>query len=206
MRRNKDEYPDNSARIAALKEELALAREINAERATSKDDSFDFMNNKIPAGQENPLTYAKNLTKAFKAINDAYKVKNTYDLNAGGVKRTRTGYMGYEDFYNIVNELNNMAAVSGHAIQIGHTIEGNAYELDGTLESASNFITEGIKTLTSVDSGDMMVNIGALGINLAKGGEDLKNGIKDGVDAIADAEIAAIDAMISVLEVIVAME
>ena len=51
------EAPDNSERIAGLKEELALAREINAERATSKDDSFDFMNNKIPAGQENPLTY-----------------------------------------------------------------------------------------------------------------------------------------------------
>ena len=206
MRRDKDEYPDNSARIAALEQELALAREINAERATSKDDSFNFMSNEIPAGQQNPLTYAKNLTQAFKAINDAYKVKNTVDRNAGGIKRTRTGYMAYEDFYNIINELNNMAAVSGKAIKIGHTIAGDAYELDGTLESASNFITEGIRTLTAVDTGDMMVNIGALGINLAKGGKDLKNGIQDGVDAIADAEIAAIDAMIAVLEVIVAME
>jgi hypothetical protein len=37
-------------------------------RAAQEDKSFNFMDNKIPAGQNNPLNYAKNLTKAMKSI------------------------------------------------------------------------------------------------------------------------------------------
>ena len=196
----------SSARLEQYKAELEIAKEIVAVRSAAEDNSFNFMDNKIPAGQNNPLNYAKNWTKALKAIKDAYKVKNSYDLNAGGVKRTRTGYMGYEDFYNIVNEINNMAGIMKQPIQIGKTIEGDAITLDGSLTSASDAIMHGIDTLTAVDTGDMMVNIGALGINLAKGGKEFENNIDAGIDAVADAQIRALDGLIAMLELIVQME
>jgi len=139
----------------------------------------------------------------MKAINDAYKVKNTKYKSKG---HTETGYMAYEDFYNIVNELNNMAGAMKTPIQIGKTIEGDALILNGSLESASDLILKGIDTLTAVDTGDMMVNIGGLGMTLAKGGDELKTGIQSGVKAIADAQISALDGMIAMLELIVAME
>lgn len=196
--------PDS--RRAEYEAELAIAKEIVAVRSTQKDDSFNFMSNKIPEGQNNPLNYAKNWTQAIKAINDAYKVKNTKDLNAGGVKHTQTGYMAYENFYNIINEINNMAGIMGKPITVGKTIEDGALTLDGSLESASNLIIKGIESLTAIDTGEMMVNIGGLGISLAKGGKDLKSGIDDGIDAIADAQISALDGTIAMLELIVAME
>ena len=186
--------------------ELELAKQIVAVRSAAEDDSFNFMDNKIPAGQNNPLNYAKNWTKALKEIKDAYKVKNTKDLNAGGVKHTRTGYMGYESFYNIVNELNNMAGVMGQSITIGKDIRGKSIELNGDLTSASNAIMAGIETLTAVDTGDMMVNIGALGLNLEKGGKDFEKSVDAGINAIADSQIKALDGLIAMLELIVAME
>jgi hypothetical protein len=101
----------SEARLEQYKAELEVAKEIVAVRSAAEDESFNFMDNEIPAGQNNPLNYAKSWTEALEAINDAYKVTNSYDLNAGGVKRTSTGYMGYEDFYNVINEINNMAGI-----------------------------------------------------------------------------------------------
>lgn len=193
--------PDS--RRAEYEAELAIAKEIVAVRSTQKDDSFNFMSNKIPEGQNNPLNYAKNWTQAIKAINDAYKVKNTKNRGKG---QTTTGYMAYENFYNIINEINNMAGIMGKPITVGKTIEDGALTLDGSLESASSLIIKGIESLTAVDTGEMMVNIGGLGISLAKGGRDLKSGIDDGIDAIADAQISALDGTIAMLELIVAME
>ena len=195
----------SEARLNQYKAELEVAKEIVAVRSAAEDESFNFMSNKIPAGQNNPLNYVKNWSQALKSIQEAYKVNNTWfrDKEKG---HTRTGYMGYEDFYNVINEINNMAGIMKKPITIGKTIEGDAITLDGTLTSASDAIMHGIDTLTVVDTGDMMVNIGALGINLAKGGKEMKNGIKDGIDAVADAQIEAIDGMIAVLELIVQME
>ena len=196
----------SSARLEQYKAELEVVKEIVSVRSAAEDESFNFMNQKIPSGQNNPLNYAKNWTQAVKSIKEAYKVWNTKDLNAGGVKRTRTGYMGYEDFYNIVNELNNMAGMMNQPITIGKDLNGKAIQLKGDLTSASDAIMAGIETLTAVDTGDMMVNIGALGINLAKGGSELEGNIDKGIDAIADAQIHALDGMIAMLELIVAME
>jgi hypothetical protein len=61
------------------------------------------MSNEIPAAQKNPLNYAKNWTQAFNAIREAYKVK----------KNGKTGFIDYEDYYNIITEMNNIAGMSG---------------------------------------------------------------------------------------------
>jgi len=78
------------------------------------------MDNDIPGGQKNMINYAKNWSEAMKAINNAYKVKNTKYRDA--TKNTATGYMDYTDFYNIVNELNNMAGLMGKTVTVGKTI------------------------------------------------------------------------------------
>jgi hypothetical protein len=74
-----------------------------------------------------------------------------------------------------------MAGMTGQALTIGNRIGEDAITLDGTLESASAAIQKGIDNLGAVDSGDVMVNIGALGINLAKGGSNLENSVDKGV-------------------------
>jgi len=107
------ETPDNSARIKALNDELSLAEEINAVRsATSQDDSFNFMSNDIPAGQNNPLNYWKNWAEAMQAINSA----------------ETSGHMDYTDFYNIVTEMGNLAKTTENGINFGGQILHNAEE------------------------------------------------------------------------------
>jgi len=93
------ETPDNGERIQALEHELLLAERINMARATTEDDSFKFMENKIPSGQNNPLNYWKNWTTAFE------KMRAT---TSGADK----GLMAYEDFYNIVTEMGKIAELS----------------------------------------------------------------------------------------------
>ena len=82
-----------NARSEEYQEELELAKEIYAIRSiTDEDSSFNFMSADIPAMQKNPLNYAKNWTEAFKRIREAYKVK----------KKGKTGFIDYEDYYNII--------------------------------------------------------------------------------------------------------
>jgi hypothetical protein len=78
------------------------------------------MDNDIPGGQKNMINYAKNWSEAMKAINKAYKVKNTKYRDS--TKNTANGYMDYTDFYNIINELNNMAGLMGKTVTAGKTI------------------------------------------------------------------------------------
>lgn len=186
----------SDARKQQYEEELSLAKEILAVRSTSEDDSFNFMSNKIPGAQNNPLNYYENWGKAFKSIKDAYKVG----------KKGQRGFMDYTDFYNIITEINNVAGQMESIIPVGKDIEGNAYQLDGSLEAAAKLIEAGASTLTSVDAGDIKVNIGKLGINLKDGATDMEKGIHEGVTAMANAQVDALDAMIAMLELIVSME
>jgi len=95
--------------------------------------------------------------------------------------KSAKGFLSYESFYNIINEINNMAGIMNKPLTIGRGIYEDALTLDGTLESASRAIQAGIDNLGSVESGDIMVNIGELGMNLAKGGSNLENSVTDGV-------------------------
>ena len=54
-----------SARSEELEKELALAKEILAVRSTSEDAGFNFMSNKIPGAQNNPINYFNNWAKAL---------------------------------------------------------------------------------------------------------------------------------------------
>lgn len=182
--------PVDDKRRQKYEQELALAKEILAVRSTSEDDSFNFMSNKIPGGQNNPLNYANNWMKAFTTIRDSFNTKSKGD---------QAGFIDYQDWYNIANEINNLAALSG-PIEIG------ALKFDGSLESASAAIQAGCNALTAVDSGEMKVNLMDVGINIQSGADLMGKGIDDGIDQVAKSQIKMLDGLIAMMELIVQME
>ena len=98
------------ARKKQYEEELALAQEIVAVRSTSEDESFNFMSNKIPGAQNNPINYYENWATAFQKIRDGLKETATTTDRITGKKVTHKGLIEYQDWYNIVTEMNNLAA------------------------------------------------------------------------------------------------
>ena len=182
----------SKARLQQYEAELAVAKEILAIRSTQEDDSFNFMSNKIPAAQNNPLNYAKNWTQALQTIRDAF--------STGPKKAGKRGFIDYQDWYNIATEINNMAATTGQEIKIG------ALTFKGDLESASAAIQAGAESLTTVDTGELKVNLASVGIGIKSGADAMTDGITEGIQGVAKAQVAALDGLIAMLELIVAME
>ena len=174
--------------------ELAVAEEISRVRAASEDSSFNFMSNKIPGGQNNPLNYYSNWATAIQKLQTAMKTKSK---TSDG--KTHKGLIDYQDWYNIVTEMNNMAKLGG-PIKVG------AYTLSGDLQDAADLIEAGAKALTVTKTGEVKVALGDIGISFKAGADDMSKGIDTGLDAIADSQISMLDGMIQLLETVVAME
>ena len=186
--RNEEDPIKNQARIASLENELALAEKINMTRSIdTEDDSFKFMEGKIPEAQNNPLNYWNNWAKAFDAMKTAGKQK-------GKAKNT----IGYQDFYNIVSEMGRLAELSGKAVTLGEHVVSNS-------ETAANLITEAASALKNVD-GEMKIDLSKINIDFSSGLQDLGQQVDEQVDALATEQIAMLDSIIAVLEIIVAME
>ena len=150
------------------------------------------MSNKIPGGQNNPLNYYSSWAQAFS------KLKDAFDLSKVN-KKGKAGFIDYEDWYNIVTELNNIAA-------LGEPIEIAGKKLDGSLLAASELIQEGANALTTVDTGEIKVNLGAIGTGIASAGEFMNEGVTKGIQAMAESQVNMLDGLIQLLETIVAMQ
>jgi len=107
-----------------------LAKEIYAVRSTTEDSSFNFMSNKIPGAQNNPINYFENWASAIHTFNDALKKPGTYTKDK---KTYKSGFVDYDFWYNLVTEMNNIASM-------GQDIEFAGVTLDGSLERASELI------------------------------------------------------------------
>ena len=166
-----------------LREQISLYREI--QEAQSIDPSqYNFMDRDLPEVMQGPINYWNSVGKAFTAMNEA----------------SQTGKMAIQDFYNIVNEMNNLMAISGEQIELA------GVKLDGSAEAAAALIQKGMSSLTNIDGKGVKVNLEGLGIDFAAGADSAKSNFADGVHALAESQIAMLDAAIKVLEVIVAME
>ena len=183
----------SGARLKQYQAELAVAQEILAVRATQEDSTWNFMSNKIPAAQNNPLNFAKNLTQAFTAFRDAFDTSKVQ-------KNGKAGFMDYEDWYNIVTQFNSMATKDAPIIL------SDAIKLDGTLSAAANAIQAGAEHLTAVDTGELKVNLTDISIGIQSGSAALTSGVEDAIHSIAQAQVDALDGLIAMLELIVAME
>ena len=185
-----DEFDDT--KIRQYEQELELAKEIQAVRSTQEDSSFNFMSNKIPAAQNNPLNYYKSWSSAFHKIQDAFKTSTVK-------KNGKAGFIDYEDWYNIVTEMNNIA-------KLGEPIEVAGYTLDGSLKSAAALIQEGANALTTVDTGEIKVNLASIGTGISSSAELMGENVSKGISSMAKSQVKMLDGMIQLLETIVAME
>lgn len=167
----------------ALKEQLSLYQQIQREQAM-EPESYDFMDNKLPDPFQGPLNYWESLGDMMSAMDSAGK----------------TGRMKVQDFYNIVNQMNNLAKLSGNQLQfMGET-------LDGSAESAASLISKGFSALDNVDGKGVMINLQKIGLQFSEGAEGLGEGFEDSIHSMAQSQIDMLDAMIQLLETVVAME
>jgi len=154
------------------------------------------MSNPIPSGQNNPINYINNAIKMFTTIRDAASQITT---DAKGNKTG--GFISYQDWYNIANEMNRMAG------KVGKDFEFAGVKLDGSLEAASKLVNKGIASFDiDTSTNELKVSLGKMSIDFEAGADAMGKNVDAGVKAIAEAEISMLDSMISVLETIVAME
>ena len=184
-------HPERAHQYA---EELKLAKEILAVRSTTEDDSFNFMSGKIPGAQNNPINYFNNWAQALHTLQEA---KKSYSKDSKG--KIHKGLIDYQDWYNIVNEMNNLAA-------LGDDIEVAGVKLDGSMEAAAALIEKGASALTVDSAGNVKVALGDIGVDFKAGTDTMSKGIDKGIDQMADSQIAMLDALIALLEAIVSME
>ena len=184
LQREIDNPDVSTARRQEYEAELAVAEEIYRVRSSTDNKDFNFMSRNLPNGMQNPIDYWDATGKAYKSMNQAAK----------------SGYMEIADFYNIVNEMNNMAAASGQTLSfMGQTLSGKA-------EDAAALIEAGMSALKNVDGEGVKIALGSLGVDFATGAADMSGNFDTGVKAMAKSQIKMLDAAINMLEAIVAME
>jgi len=167
---------------AELENQLDLYNQI-ANKQAGDPDSYNFMNGKLPDYLQGPANYWDSVGKAYKTMNEA--------ASAGTIDLT--------DYYNIVNEMSNLAAMSGQ-------LEVDGQKFASSAEMASYLIEQGANALTNVDGEGVKVDLSRLGVNFVTGANNMQDNFQDGIKAMAESQIAMLDAAIQVMETVVAME
>ena len=167
---------------AELEKQLSLAQEIARVQAADPS-SYDFMGRSLPDAFKGPQNYWDSIGEMFKAINTS----------------AQDGYMGIQDFYNIVNEMNNLAALGTDIDFMGHT-------LNGSLESAASLIEAGFGALSNIDGEGVKIDLSRFGVDFASGADQMNANVQEGIKAMARSQIDMLDALIQMLEAVVAME
>ena len=149
----------DSTKIEQYKEELALVQKIQNIRATTEDDSFKFMDNEIPSGQNNPINYMESWADAYSAMKDS--------ISGGSGK---TGYMDYSDFYNLATEMGNLAEITDEAVSFGTKTLKNA-------QDAADLIEQAAGALSVTDTGEIKVDLSKIGVNFETGADDMNKSV-----------------------------
>ena len=180
----------------ALKNRLQLYKEIQIAQMDSAE-SYDFMGQSLPAGMQGVENYWNSIGKAFKLLNQASE-NATKELNKGEIRKDST--IGLQDYYNMINEFNNLAKLSGT------TVNFLGMELTGNMEDAAKAIQKGFSAITNIDGEGAAVNLNKLGANFLGGAEGMAKGVDAGIKAMAESQIKMLDGLIQLLETVVAME
>ena len=145
------------------------------QKAMTNPDAMNFMSNKLPDDMQTAVNAWENASEAIKTITAAQK----------------SGYMGVQDFYNIVNTASSLMESAG-----------KTFEVAG--KDAATLLEQGAANLKVVD-GKLTVDISSAGLNIVGSADELKQNMASGINELADAEIAIIDAEIQVLEIFLLM-
>lgn len=178
------ELKPGDARLEMYKDELAVAQEIARVRSSTDNKDFNFMDRALPNGMQNPIDYWNATGEAYKAMNSA----------------ASSGYMEIQDFYNIVNEMSNMAQLSGQKLMF------MGQEIDGSAEAAARLIEAGFNALINVKGDGVKIALANFGVDFETGAEAMKGNFDSGIKEMAKAQIQMLDAAIRMLEAMVAME
>lgn len=174
-------------RIKQYTEELALAKEIAAVRATSADESMSWYDESIPAGMQNVLDYRQSWADAIDMMRDAQE----------------TGVFDFTGFINTAKQINSQAQT------LGQTLNFCGYELNGTSEAIDAFITAAANSLGAVTN-DNGTNFGVVlekfGADLTDGAASYENSATSAMQTFAKSQIQILDGLIQMFEMIVAME
>ena len=176
-------YQNLQKQNSSLREQINLAKQIQ-QRQSIDPSQYNFMDRDLPDVMQGPINYWNSVGKAYAALNDAGK----------------TGKMEIQDFTNIVNEMSNLAQISGQKMMFF------GQEIDGSAETAAALIQKGYSALSNVDGKGVKIDLSKMGIDFAAGADNAKNNFDKGVQSLAKAQIAMLDAAIRVLEIVVAME
>ena len=137
---------------------------------------MNFMSSALPEGIQAVVNAWENTATGMKALTEAEK----------------NGYMGVQDFYNIITTASALMESAGRDFEVAGM---NAAEL---MQSAGEHL--------KVVDGKLTVDLSSSGMNIVGSVGDLKNNLHDGIQELAKAEIEMLDAEIQVLEVLAAME
>ena len=177
---------------AVLKERLALYKEIQ-QAQMDNPESYDFMGKSLPNGMKGAENYWNSIGKSFKTLNEAYKKATDGDPET-------TATLPLQDFYNMVNEFNNLAKISGT------TVNFLGMQLKGDMQSAAAAIEAGFAAITNIDGEGAAINLQKLGIDFSGAAQGMTKGVHAGIQEMARGQIEMLDGLIQLLETIVAME
>lgn len=139
-------------------------------------DSMNFMSNKLPDYWQGPINMWENASQAMQALTEGSK----------------KGYMGVQDFYNIVTTASSLMEAAGQKFEVAGM-------------NASQLLQKGAENIKVV-SGKAQIDLSGAGITVVGGVDELKANMAEGVQEMARAQIAILDAEIAVLEILAAME
>lgn len=146
-------------------------------------EQYNFMNRKLPSQFQGPVNYYDSVVKMVDTIKESAK----------------TGYMGVDDFYNIVTEMNNMASV-------GNEIEIYGVKLDGSLEKGAELIQKGFDAMTAVEGSGAQIDLKQMGVDFKTGVAGMSTELDKGLTEMAKEQIEWLDGMIAFLQTVIAME
>ena len=169
--------------LAAVQQELTAYQDM-LQLQRQRADSYSFMDNALPEGMQAPENYWNAVGEAYKAMNES----------------ATSGYMSIQDFNNIVNEMQNIAMVSGKNLEF----MGQTLYADGT--GAADLINQAMLALSNVDGEGVKIDLSKLGVDLSAGADSMSSGFDEAIHTMAESQIAMLDAEINLLEAIVAME
>ena len=169
--------------VEQLKQRLTYLEKIRSTMLNTPEQ-FNFMDRSLSEGLSGPINYWNAAGKAKAAM----------------IEATKTGYIGIQDYTNIVNELTNMAKMTGNSMTfLGHTIEA-----DGT--GSAELIKAGYEAISNVDGKGAKISLKRMGDEFKVGADGLVDGFEEGLKAMAEEQIKVLDAEIAMLEAIVALE
>ena len=168
--------PVDSSRREELERELAVAEEILRVRSQAPE-SFNFMDKELPTGMQGPENYWNSVGQAYQVMNEA----------------ASSGYMGIQDYVNIIRQMEAMALAAGQEF----SIEGM---------NAAQLIEAGMNALSNIDGEGVKVNLENIGVDVLGGTEGMTSNFEKAIKEVAHGQVEMLGAAIQMLETIVAME